>query len=201
MLNHLYRKKRPIGRGAYKQFVAMPIGTPSTSVRILAGIRQAALIMGLTATFTLGLMFVKPDLADDILALSPFANRSSDEDVTSVVEWSRIARAVVNTGNEKTQVSLNADLEDRVTAGGPIEKKRVTQWIAKRYRVANDAAGMLVTEAYSAANETNLDPLLILSVIAIESRFNPFAESPVGAQGLMQVMSRCTAKSLMIMAV
>ena len=64
------------------------------------------------------------------------------------------------------------------------------RYISRRYLVAPDAARMVVQAAYSVADEHKVDPLLLLSVAAIESRFNPFAQSVVGAQGLMQVMTR-----------
>ena len=64
------------------------------------------------------------------------------------------------------------------------------QYIAKRYRIANTVTQQLVTAAFKVGDELNLDPLLILAVMAIESRFNPYAESGAGAQGLMQVMTR-----------
>ncbi|HQR19868.1 MAG TPA: transglycosylase SLT domain-containing protein [Burkholderiaceae bacterium] len=72
-------------------------------------------------------------------------------------------------------------------------QKHVVQYLARRYRVAEEATRMLVATAFQIGQENKLDPLLILSVVAIESSLNPFAESAMGAQGLMQVMTRVHA--------
>ncbi|WP_312844109.1 lytic transglycosylase domain-containing protein [Diaphorobacter nitroreducens] len=72
----------------------------------------------------------------------------------------------------------------------PREQAAVTYWLSKKYRVAPEPLAALVTEAYEIGARTKLDPTLILAVMAVESSFNPFAQSPVGAQGLMQVMTR-----------
>lgn len=66
----------------------------------------------------------------------------------------------------------------------------VAMWISRRYKVAPEPVSRLVKEAWTVGAKTNLDPTLILAIMAIESSFNPFAQSPVGAQGLMQVMTR-----------
>jgi soluble lytic murein transglycosylase-like protein len=66
----------------------------------------------------------------------------------------------------------------------------VAQWIARRYKVAPEPVGALVQEAWTIGQRAGLDPTLILAIVAVESSFNPFAQSPVGAQGLMQVMTR-----------
>jgi len=62
--------------------------------------------------------------------------------------------------------------------------------LAKRYRVSIDATRSLIATAYREGRRIGLDPLLIIAVIAVESRFNPIAESDMGAQGLMQVIPR-----------
>lgn len=79
-----------------------------------------------------------------------------------------------------------------VAATGP-QQRHVTQYLARRYRVADEAVRRLVVAAYEVGQERQLDPLLILAVMAIESSMNPFAESAMGAQGLMQVMTRVHA--------
>lgn len=70
------------------------------------------------------------------------------------------------------------------------DMRAVANYLARRYHVSSQAIKPLVLAAQSAGVRADLDPLLILAVMAIESRFNPFAESVVGAQGLMQVMPR-----------
>jgi Transglycosylase SLT domain len=66
----------------------------------------------------------------------------------------------------------------------------LTTYLSRRYRVSAEATQDLVGAAYRAAELTNLDPLLILAVVAVESGFNPIAESSYGAKGLMQVVPR-----------
>lgn len=68
--------------------------------------------------------------------------------------------------------------------------------LAKRYRVSIDATRSLVATAYREGHRVGLDPLLIIAVIAVESRFNPIAESHMGAQGLMQVIPRFHSQHL-----
>lgn len=82
---------------------------------------------------------------------------------------------------------------DRATAVNPKDLPKqqaaVAYWLSKKYRVAPEPLSALVAEAYDIGQRTKLDPTLILAVMAIESGFNPFAQSAVGAQGLMQVMT------------
>lgn len=82
---------------------------------------------------------------------------------------------------------------DRATAANPTDLPKqqaaVAFWLSRKYGVAPEPLSVLVAEAFEIGQKAKLDPTLILAIMAIESGFNPFAQSPVGAQGLMQVMT------------
>ena len=91
-------------------------------------------------------------------------------------------------------IATDADAVDRATAADPRDlpkqQANLAYWLSKKYRVAPEPLSALVSEAYDVGPENNIEPTLILAVMAIESGFNPFAQSHVGAQGLMQVMTK-----------
>lgn len=82
----------------------------------------------------------------------------------------------------------------RATAADPRgltrQQAAVAGWLSRRYRVAPEPLSRLVQEAWALGERARLEPTLILAIMAVESSFNPFAQSSVGAQGLMQVMTR-----------
>lgn len=153
--------------------------------------------LGLLALFALTCMFFNPELANKFQSISPFSNEviSNSETKTTEPDLALLMASPQLISNVNNQ-EIGSDSEPTTAAvsrsliGNQRQQQLVTSWLSKRYRVADEAIDMLVSATYLTAKETKLDPLLILSVIAIESRFNPFSESPVGAQGLMQVMSK-----------
>ena len=112
---------------------------------------------------------------------------------TALMGWLQ-ARQIVTVGAQDEADTAEPDAVDRATATNPQslpkQQAAVAYWLSKKYRVAPEPVSALVSEAYGIGMRTKLDPTLILAVMAVESGFNPFAQSAVGAQGLMQVMTK-----------
>jgi soluble lytic murein transglycosylase-like protein len=149
---------------------------------VLVTARNTLTVFGLSAVAMLALLYQRPDFAQRVSAML-----SPQQPHQAVLAAAQPGMQLNLAGPDAVEI---ANSEDKAGGRSTRQQKYVTDWLSRRYRVAGDAANMLVSTAYNTAHEMKLDPLMILAVMAIESGLNPFAESPMGAQGLMQVMSK-----------
>jgi len=141
----------------------------------LATARVVVTFAGCTTLLAAAILFANDDVRAALKSLLPQA-----------------ATQVATTEEPASPGEAAAPTASAPAASDP-RQKHIVQYLARRYRVAEEASRMLVSAAYQIGKEYKLDPLLILSVVAIESSLNPYAESAMGAQGLMQVMTRIHA--------
>ena len=131
-------------------------------------------LIGVTVIFIAIALFARPEL------------RELGE--VTLFGWLQERQAEV-TGLIKDPVAV-----ERATAANPKDLPKqqasLALWLSKKYHVAPEPISAIVSEAFEVGSRVRLDPALILAVMAVESGFNPFAQSHVGAQGLMQVMTR-----------
>ncbi len=162
--------------------------------------------MTLLATLKLGLRTFAADVAQGFFAITHngmavvglsiffvFVALSVRPDLRAVTE-AKLISWLQERQYDATGISTDADAVDRATATDPRDLPKqqayLAYWLSRKYRVAPEPLSALVSEAYDLGPRNQIEPTLILAVMAVESAFNPFAQSPVGAQGLMQVMTK-----------
>jgi soluble lytic murein transglycosylase-like protein len=140
--------------------------------RAYAGAKSLLALIGLA---TLGGLFLVPLAGEGMKALPvPFGE--------AILEPASVAAG---------------SMEPHIDTALEREQRLLTEFIAKRYRVSDAAVASYVAAAYRAGEQYSVDPLLILAVMAVESRYNPVAESTLGAKGLMQIMPKYHLEKVM----
>ena len=100
------------------------------------------------------------------------------------------AASLASTWPVQNTVAARADSR----APAPIGTDALAGILARKYRISEVATREFVLTAQREGSRAGIDPLLLLAVMAIESRFNPVAQSDGGAMGLMQVIPRYHAE-------
>ena len=146
--------------------------------RVLAVVLQGTGLLSVAVLGVLVTLFAVPALRN---AVAPMVAEAA---APVVAELEGEARAAEPVGLPPASAGL--EIGEPVSLATADE--RVAQYLARRYHIADGAVRVLVAAARSAGMRHHVDPLLILSVMAVESSLNPYAQSAVGATGLMQVM-------------
>ena len=104
------------------------------------------------------------------------------------------AQPVVVASSEPEQAAITSPAPVRTSMAISQNIEALAGMVAKKYRISREATREFISTAYREGGRIGLDPLLIVAVMAVESRFNPVAESDAGAVGLMQIIPRYHAE-------
>ena len=103
-----------------------------------------------------------------------------------------MVQAAYATTSDSTPQAASATTSDS-TASAQINQQKIARLsghIQRKYKVPDAKARHIVAEAILNGKTHQVDPELILAIIAVESTFKERAVSSEGARGLMQVLPR-----------
>ena len=107
------------------------------------------------------------------------------------------ALPTTTTNQLKAPKSDDASLASHYPINTQTQKAKVlASFIHDKFNIPPSKASTIVAEAFRNGRKRDLQPELILAVIAVESTFKEKAVSPVGARGLMQVMPSAHPKKV-----
>ena len=115
---------------------------------------------------------------------------TADESAGQLKLWNSAGRDIPSIASQAALIPshlVDHSAMDRGILRTEAERKAVASHLAKKFQLSPEDTAHYVAQAIAVGKEVNLDPTLILAVMATESSFNPRAESRAGAQGLMQV--------------
>lgn len=126
----------------------------------------------------------------------------ANQEIANVIYGKQQAVALLVPSVAHAQVKPISHLSDRIPVSKidpqaldsklmvSLENQRaVADFFEKKYRLDRSKIEEYVSNTVLIAKEVNIDPVLLLAVISVESNFNPLIKSHAGAEGLMQVMT------------